>query len=128
MLDLIGRLAGFGINVIASSHVLTDIEQTCDWVMMLDGGRLLRTGPIASLEVTGTVDVELLGETGPTVAALEKAGAEVSVDGSRLAVRLPGGDPFTAIRDALAATGAGLRSLGTRSTSLEDIFLEGSGD
>ncbi len=128
MLDLIGRLAGFGINVIASSHVLTDIEQTCDWVMMLDGGRLLRTGPIASLEVTGTVDVELLGETGPTVAALEKAGAEVSVDGSRLAVRLPGGDPFTAIRDALAATGAGLRSLGTRSTSLEDIFLEGGGD
>ena len=39
MLSLISRLAGFGISVIVSSHVLTDIEQTCDWVVMLDGGQ-----------------------------------------------------------------------------------------
>ena len=34
------------------------------------------------------------------------------------------GIPFVAIRDALVTTGVGLRSLGVRSTSLEDIFLE----
>ena len=36
MLALIGRLGDFGINVMVSSHVLTDIETTCDWVIMLD--------------------------------------------------------------------------------------------
>ena len=39
MLDLIGRLGSFDINVIVSSHVLPDIEKTCDWVVMLDAGK-----------------------------------------------------------------------------------------
>jgi ABC-2 type transport system ATP-binding protein len=124
MLSLISRLAGFGINVIVSSHVLTDIEQTCDWVVMLDGGRVLRSGPISGLEVTGTIEVELLDEPSPAVRALEALGAEVTVEGHRLLVQMANGDPFVAIRDALVTTGAGLRSLGVRSTSLEDIFLE----
>ena len=38
MLQLIRRLGGFGINVLVSSHVLSDIETTCSWVVMLDGG------------------------------------------------------------------------------------------
>ena len=55
--------------------------------------------------------------------SLERAGAEVRRDGSRLAVAHDD-DPFTVVRDALAATGTPLRSLGVRTTSLEDIFLE----
>ena len=55
MLHLIGRLGEFGINVLVSSHVLTDIEQTCDWVVMLDGAgcfatdrsRVLRIQPLS---------------------------------------------------------------------------------
>lgn len=128
MLDLVGRLAGFGINVIISSHVLTDIEQTCDWVVMLDGGKVLRSAPITALEVAGTVEVVVLDRLEQTVTALRAAGAEVVVDGMRLQVRSEGTDPFLAVRDALAATGAGLRSMGTRSTRLEDIFLDGGSD
>ena len=50
MLDLIKRLSTFDINVIVSSHVLTDIEQTCDWVIMLDAGNLLRNGPLQGFD------------------------------------------------------------------------------
>ena len=46
MLDLIGRLGSFGIDVVVSSHVLRDIERTCDWVVMLDEGTLLHAGPL----------------------------------------------------------------------------------
>lgn len=45
MLQLINRFHDFGINVVFSSHILEDIEATCEWVMMLDGGRLIRSAP-----------------------------------------------------------------------------------
>ncbi len=124
MLDLIGRLGEFGINVLASSHVLTDIEQTCDWVVMLDGGRVLRSGPISGLTETGVVEVEVLGDPAAFERRLVEAGASVERHGRTLVVRLDGGDPFDAVRDALADSGTGMRRLDTRSTTLEDIFLE----
>ncbi|NIT94349.1 MAG: ABC transporter ATP-binding protein, partial [Actinobacteria bacterium] len=70
MLDLIARLGSFGINVITSSHVLTDIERTCDWVVMLDGGSVLREGPLTSLLGTDTVEIELFDRHDEVVAAL----------------------------------------------------------
>jgi len=124
MLDLIGRLGGFGINVLVSSHVLTDIERTCDWVVMLDGGRVLRNGPLSGLTDTGIAEVEVLGEVEAVAAWLEARGAAVERNGATLLVRLDGADPFLAVRDALAENGAGMRRLGARSTTLEDIFLE----
>ena len=124
MLDLIERLHGFGISVLVSSHVLTDIERTCDWVVMLDGGKVLRSEPISGLSQTGVVELELFEDPAAVGAALERGGAEVRIDGSRLLVQLTNGDPFVLIRDALVASGAGVRRLGARSTSLEDIFLQ----
>lgn len=124
MLDLIGRLGTFGINVLVSSHVLTDIESTCDWVVMLDGGRVLRNGPISSLTETSIVEVEVLGDPEPVAAQLRRGGADVEVNGQTLLVSHGTDDPFVAVRDALADTGTGVRSLGAKSTTLEDIFLE----
>jgi ABC-2 type transport system ATP-binding protein len=124
MLDLITRLAGFGIDAVVSSHVLGDIEATSDWILMLDGGRVLRSDPLTSLVEANVVTVEVLGESDAVVAELEHAGAIVERDGNRLSVSATDGDdPFRLVRDALADTGAGMRSLGPRSTSLEDVFL-----
>jgi ABC-2 type transport system ATP-binding protein len=127
MLDLISRLGAFGINVLVSSHVLPDIERTCDWVVMLDGGRVLRTGPIESLTDTSTIEVELLDDPAPVVAALAARGAVVEVDRQTVVFTLAEGDPFLLARDVLAETGAGLRRLGPKTTTLEDIFLKGNG-
>lgn len=124
MLDLISRLGSFGINVLASSHVLTDIERTCDWVVMLDGGRVLRTGPISGLTDTGIVEVEVLGETAPVITWLQGRGATVEELGATLFVQHNEADPFLLVRDALAETTTGVRKLGAKSTTLEDIFLD----
>ncbi len=129
MLDLIERIGEFGINAIVSSHVLTDIERTCNWVVMLDGGRVLRSEPLAGLSGTDLVEVELFDDPAAVVAALTGAGAEVGEYGNRLTVVSPDRDPYELVRDAAAAAGASIRRLGARSTSLEDIFLaEGEGD
>lgn len=127
MLDLIARLGDFGINVLVSSHVLSDIERTCDWVVMLDGGRVLRTGPISGLTDTSTVEVEVLGDPGPVAAMLAAQGASVDVDDQSLLVKATQGDTYAIILDALAATDTGMRRLGAKATTLEDIFLEGGG-
>jgi ABC-2 type transport system ATP-binding protein len=128
MLELVGRLEEFGIDALVSSHVLTDIERTCAWVVMLDGGRVLRSGPLSDLETSSEVEVELLEDPGPFVAALERAGAVVAIEGRTVVVRHAAADPFVAVRDALVSSGTGLRRLGSRRTSLEDIFLAGGGE
>ncbi len=127
MLDLISRLGDFGINVLVSSHVLPDIERTCDWIVMLDGGRVLRTGPLQGLTDTGTIEIELVDDPGPVAAALSARGATVEIDHATILFSLPGGDAFLAARDVLADTGAGLRRLGPKTTTLEDIFLDEEG-
>ena len=128
MLDLITRLEEFGIHSILSSHVLTDIEQTCDWVIMLDGGRVLRSGPLTELSIAEEVAVEVLGEPEPVVDALRSRGAVVTVDDRVIGVRHDEQDPFDLVRDVLADTGSGLRRMGPRRTTLEDVFLAEADD
>jgi ABC-2 type transport system ATP-binding protein len=80
MRALLGRLARHDRTVFVSSHVLAEVEQVCDWVVMIDHGRLLFQGPAT----------DLLGDGGPIVA--------VAVAGHD-AGHLP------RLRQALAATG-----------------------
>jgi len=122
MLDLIRRLGEFEIDVIVSSHVLTDIEQTCDWVVMLDAGNLLRSGPIHGFEKTSTVLVEVLERPEEVSARLRGRGIEAVVDGLRLIVG-PGDDLERAVVEATAVTRSGLVRMSRGSSSLEDLFL-----
>jgi len=123
MLDLIARLGGFGINVITSSHLLSDIERTCDWVVMLEQGSVLRQGPLRTLLASDTVEVEVFEDPEPLIERLAMAGAAVIRDGLRLTVSVPDGDVSDVIRDAVVATGFGIRRMGTRAQTLEDVFL-----
>ena len=125
MLNLISRLGGFGINVLVSSHVLGDIEQTCDWVLMLEGGRVLRSGPLSHLVDADVVEVEVVDDPITLVEHLTSVGASVERSGMRLYVSAPDADPFNLVRDALAATGTTMWSMGPKATTLEDVFLEG---
>lgn len=128
MLDLIARLGGFGINVITSSHVLTDIERTCDWVVMLDAGSVLRQGPITSLLDTRSVEIELFGDPSPLADVLSNAGAAAKVVGQTISVVVEDDAVYDLIRNALADTEANLRRMGSRGQSLEELFLDAEAD
>lgn len=123
MLQLIKRLGAFDINVIVSSHVLTDIEETCSWVVMLDAGDLLRSGPLQGFEKHGTVQAEVLDGADRVAERLTRRGLQVVVEGRRLMVG-PGDETIEqAIVEATAETDAGLIRMGRGSASLEDLFL-----
>jgi len=126
MLQLIRRLGEFDINVIVSSHVLTDIEDTCSWVVMLDAGDLLRSGPLQGFEKRGTVQVEVVAEATRLAERLTNRGLTVTVDGLRLVVG-PGDEGVEqAILEDSAAVEAGLIRMVRGSASLEDLFLQPS--
>jgi ABC-2 type transport system ATP-binding protein len=127
MLDLVTRLEGFGINAVISSHVLTDIERTCEWVIMLDGGKVLRSGPLTDLSTTDEVELEVIGDSAAVAAAAQRLGATVEMVGTVLHLTATDRDAFEIARDALAAAGVPLRRLAAKRTTLEDVFMgEGS--
>lgn len=123
MLDLITRLEGFGINAVISSHVLTDIESTCEWVVMLDGGKVLRSGPLSDLATYDEAELEVLGDADAVAAAAKRLGAAVRTHAGAMVISQPGGNAFDVARDAVVAAGAAIRRLGARRTTLEDVFL-----
>ena len=125
MLDLVRRLDDFGINAVISSHVLTDIETTCDWVVMLDGGKVLRSSPLTALTTPDVAELEVIGDAVAVAKEAQSLGATVKVDGDALTLSVAGGDPFNVARDAVVAAGAAFRRLGVKRTTLEDVFMAG---
>jgi ABC-2 type transport system ATP-binding protein len=131
MLLLVERLAGFGISVLFATHLLDDVQRVCDHVVMIDGGRLVLTGPIDQLvERTGVLRVEVGGRP-DCVAALatqlhERGLASRAIDIHTLDVDTSaiGEDAFDVVRDTIADLGLRLYSLSSRHRSLDDLFLQ----
>lgn len=126
MLALIRRLGELGLNIIMSSHVLTDIEQTCEWVVMLDGGNLLKSGPLGGFDRQSTVLIEVVEKADAVAARLAAKGIESRVDQRRLVVGPGDAMLESTIIGAVATENAGLIRMIRSSASLEDLFMEGS--
>lgn len=123
MLRLIGRLRGFGIYTLVSSHVLSDIESTCDWIVMIEGGRMIHNRSLESLTSGETVQVEVLDGAEAFEALLRERGASVRRRGHILEVTTSDGNPYDLVNHALAETGGGLRLLKASVRTLEDAYL-----
>ncbi|MEU9027299.1 alpha/beta fold hydrolase [Streptomyces sp. NPDC048383] len=94
MRDVMIRYAAAGRTVIVSSHLLSEVEQTCTHLVVMDRGRLVRAGEVS--EITGGGDTLLVALEGPVdavtvekVAALEGVGSVLPAD-EGLLVRLDG--------------------------------------
>lgn len=132
MLELIRDIShNKGINVIVSSHLLPDIERTCDNVIVMRKGRIATQGEVAALKKTAGVqmDVELRfpQEAPPFMAAMEKRRAEsVSVVGTKCRLMLleESTDPGRILLEAAKDSGAQIRGFQPAQRSLEDVFLE----
>jgi ABC-2 type transport system ATP-binding protein len=126
MLALVARLGGFGISVLLATHLLDDVAQVCDHVVMLDAGRLVVAGPTEGLiERTGTITVEVGDGVDALVGALAARGmTAVAGDGLGVVdVEVHDDAGLDAIRDAVADLGLPLHRLSSRVGSLDEAFL-----
>ncbi|WP_436793986.1 ABC transporter ATP-binding protein [Actinospongicola halichondriae] len=126
MLELVARLGRFGISVLMATHLLDDVQSTCDQVVMIDGGRLVGAGRTEDLlETSGVVRVDVGGHGERLVAALG-AGAVLLPDGS---VEVPVTDDSTLdeVVAVVAEAGLPLHALSSRRASLDGLFLGDDG-
>jgi len=126
MLTLVDRLGSFGIAVVLATHLLDDVAQVCDHVVMLDAGRLVTDAPTTSLlHQTGTVTVDVGPGAAPAfTAALQARGITITTgDMGTLEVTVNGDADLDAIRDVVADLALPLHRLTNRLTSLDDVFV-----
>ncbi len=113
----------FGISIVLSSHLMGDVESTCDRIIVLDGGQVTEQGSVSRFtQETETILIEVDDNREELVTALASRGIMARVDGISLAVELENEAQYDQIRDALVETGARLRRMAPRRHQLTEIF------
>jgi ABC-2 type transport system ATP-binding protein len=129
MRTLVRRLASEGRTVFVSSHLLSEVQQTCDRVAVVAGGRCVASGPVADL-LRGAVSryrIRVPGgqaERDRAVDVLHGEGRTVApADDGRLVAEV-GPDDAHQITRVLAEAGLYVAELSPVERSLEEVFLE----
>jgi ABC-2 type transport system ATP-binding protein len=130
MRSLIGRLAGTGRTVLVSSHDLSELEQVCDWLVLIDTGRALYQGPTSDLLKGGATGLIVVPQRADDYPALRELlvnrGHEVALGDDRLTVSVNGADIddiAASVNRAAFDAGMVLVELSPNRTTLEDRYL-----
>ncbi len=132
MLELIRDLGhNKNVNLILSSHLLPDVEYTCDHVVVMDKGQIAAQGPIAELKgPAGRVyELRIKGDLPAFVEVLRREGLEChSTDEDVMRVFVPAEQNQRAIFTLAAAHGVQVRHLRPSVPTLEDVFAKAVGE
>jgi ABC-2 type transport system ATP-binding protein len=124
MLSLIRKThREFGISVLFSSHLMTDVERTCDRIIVLREGRVVHAGELQRFtQESETVFLEVDADRERLVAALEKREVAVVVDGRGLLIEGSDSTIYDHIRAALVDAEVPLRRMAPRRRALAELF------
>jgi ABC-2 type transport system ATP-binding protein len=128
MRRLLVRLGAEGHTVLVSSHLLSEVEQTCTHAVVVLGGRVIAAGPVAELgERAHTLVLEVDQRARAETLLAEQYGSErVALEGAGLVVTLA--DPNEAADVVALLVGAGVRvQAASPRGRLEDTFLQLTG-
>lgn len=124
--QLLRELAADGAAIVVSSHVLSELALFADDVVVINHGRLVTQSSVEALVAGGTARVFVVSPKARSlVRLLEREGAQVRSAGDGYDVA---GLSAEVIGDLAAAAGLPLHQLRTDAASLEDVFLELTGD
>ena len=130
MRDMIQSLVSEGRTVMLSSHLLDEVERTCDAVAIVDNGKVIRQGPIAELLAGAAMEVQVECSTPDRARSLLSTtpfGAHVDVEASGLSIHLAAGtgrDVIAEINRLLVGDGIDVFRLQEIQVSLESWFLQ----
>ncbi|MFF4270610.1 ABC transporter ATP-binding protein [Streptomyces sp. NPDC001536] len=139
MLGLIRRIyTDFGISVLVTSHLLGELERTCDHVVVVDGGKLLRSSSTTDFtQTTTTLAIEVTDTdahsdgTRAVREALHARGVEVLDANSALPgaghillLTAQGEETYDVVRDAVADLGLGLVRMEQRRHHISEVFKD----
>jgi ABC-2 type transport system ATP-binding protein len=128
--DLMLEERARGKTLFFSSHVLADVEEVCDFAVILADGRVTASGSVRDLLAGGVAEYEVaLRGAGPELLETLAPGAvrHVRRDGPLCRARIPGSVDAAALQAAAVAAGAVILELVPRRESLEDLFVRTGG-
>jgi ABC-2 type transport system ATP-binding protein len=130
MRDLIGRLAAEDRTVLVSSHVLSEVEQISDWLLIIRDGQLVYAGEAAGFEAQASTEILLapadLDELLALADIISAAGHVAGRHDDELVVSVNGHDPralAASLNQAAASAGIVLAELHVRRPSLEANYF-----
>ena len=130
MRELLRQVADTGLTVLVSSHQLVELEQVCDWLVMIDSGRQVFQGTTADLLAAGSDRLVLATEhprdLDRLVAILAERGAAASRQGRKVHVPMTGVDDVTGFLAAINRAAMGeaitLVEIAVATGTLEDRY------
>ncbi len=129
--EIIKRERARGATVLLNSHLLSEVERTCDRVAFIRDGEVLETRELqALLEAETAVTVRARNLSVETVQGLERWATAVTVDGAasaggkRLTFRLADSDALPEVLRYLVSRDADVYEFTPQRRSLEELFLE----
>ncbi len=128
MIELIRAIRDRGkANIILSSHLLRDVEECCDEILILKDGRIAQYCNLAEERKANRrfLEMELRGDREQFAQAINKMGCEYALAGQhRLKLVLPEGIEIKNLYELAANQAVQIRKLNYKRDSLEDIFLK----
>jgi ABC-2 type transport system ATP-binding protein len=128
MRDLLRRLAESGKTVFISSHVLAEVQQTCDRVAIINLGELVRLAPVADLLGSSGEFVLRFQDPSPALELVRRQewGRSARLEDGRLVATSPSGRGRDLVR-FLAQAGHWPETIDERQENLEEVFLRLTG-
>jgi ABC-2 type transport system ATP-binding protein len=121
---VIEELKARGTTVFLNSHLLSEVERTCDRVLFIRAGRIIRDMPLDESDGRLSVEMRLERTTPALMAGLARLAGEVRQDGASLRLRVDSERQLPEITRWLASQGVGLYHLAAERRSLETVFVE----
>lgn len=123
--DVVHELRNEGTCVFLNSHLLSEIEVTCDRVAFIRHGEVVRVLELATLNGNqSVVTIRASGLTSELVAQLEQWGSEIQFDNEQLTLTVHNEASIPEINRFLVAQGVNVFAISPVRLSLEDIFIE----
>jgi ABC-2 type transport system ATP-binding protein len=123
--DLLQEEAARGKAILLNSHLLSEIERTCDRVAVLRSGKVVAEGRIEDLTASGfRYRMVATGVDDALLAAFRETGATVDRVNGHLDLTARDVDHLNALVDRLRQKGGKLQELSPLRSSLEDVFVD----
>ena len=125
MLDTLSNMVTTGNrSVLMASHLMDDVEQVCENIVLLHKGKLAAQGRIEDLKaIDREIEIHVWGKANELENALGREGLEVRREGRMMRIRHDGDATTHRILRCAAETGAQVRRMHEYEASLEDLFI-----
>jgi ABC-2 type transport system ATP-binding protein len=123
--DIIREIRSEGTCVFLNSHLLSEIEVTCNRVAFISHGEVVRVLDLASLD-TGqvTVSIRVSGFSEAAIAGLSAWARDISFKEGRLTLTVQSEEALPEVNRYLVSQGVNVYEISPKRHSLEELFIE----